>query len=84
MSDGWRKSVLNPIEHLLQRWADRGDEHLVARLLPAWRSNAGLTDGWVDVLDALRSITAAGVLPPDEAAIVAEVASRVERAILRK
>ena len=84
MSDAWRDDVLSPVEDLLQRWTNRGDEHLVNTVLPAWRSNAGLTDGWADVLDALRSVLAAKELPPDEAATLGRVADRIERAILRK
>ena len=84
MSDAWRDEVLNPIEDVLQRWANRGDEHLVKTLLPAWRSNAGLTDGWAAVLEALRSVLATEGLRPDEAATIARVADRVERAIFRK
>jgi len=43
-----------------------------------------LTDGWATVLEALRSVLATEGLRPDEAATIARVADRVERAIFRK
>ncbi|MFI5168548.1 MAG: hypothetical protein ACHQQS_18240 [Thermoanaerobaculales bacterium] len=84
MRDAWTDEVLDPIEDLLKKWADRGDDELVNTVRPAWRANAGLTDGWADVLDALGAALRSSSLPPDEAATIGKVADRVERAILRR
>ena len=55
----------------------------LARLLPAWLSNNGLTDGWGDVLEAMRAIRADERLPDDEAAIIERSIIAVERAVYR-
>jgi hypothetical protein len=50
---GWQKDVLEPVEGLVERWTAEGNEAALAALLPGWRGNNGLTDGWFDVLAAL-------------------------------
>jgi hypothetical protein len=83
MPDPWFDEVVNPIERLLERWQHRGDVDSVNALLPAWRSNFGLTDGWAEVLAVLRSLEERGELPPDEVATITKVAERVARAVNR-
>ena len=58
--------VLTDVSRLVHAWCDRRELRALARLLPAWSANNGLTDGWSDVLDALRTIRADGGLPDDE------------------
>jgi hypothetical protein len=81
VSNPWFGQVVNPIEALLEKWRQRGDTDSVNALLPPWRGNFGLIDGWADVLGALRLLEERGQLPPDEMATIANVAGRVERAI---
>jgi hypothetical protein len=57
--------VENRLSTLIDVWCDRRDLEALARLLPAWTSNTGLTDGWAHVLEALRTI-APRDLPGDE------------------
>jgi hypothetical protein len=43
------------IRDLIERWCDRRQYGALATLLPAWISNNGLTDGWTDLRDAVKS-----------------------------
>jgi len=55
------------IRRLVEGWCDRREFKALARVLPSWIGNNGLTDGWSDLRDALKS--AYGLcrhLPPDE------------------
>ena len=81
METEWQRSVLDPVEALLGHWEERGETAAVAALLPAWRANFGLTDGWYDVLDAMRAVPEVAALPPDEAATLAKVSHRIEVAL---
>lgn len=81
MATAWQESVVDPIEALLGVWEERGDTAAVSALLPAWRANAGLTDGWYDVLAAMRAVPQVATLAPDEAATLAKVADRIEAAL---
>ncbi len=74
----WQQ-VLDPIEALIARWEARGNSVVV--VLPAWRANDGLTDGWDKVLAALRIVTSRAALPDDEMATLAMVAERLKAAI---
>jgi len=75
--------VLTDVSTLIDAWCDRRDLRPLAQLLPAWLANNGLTDGWGDVLDALRSIRADDRLPDDEVALVERSIIAVERAVYR-
>lgn len=75
--------VLTDVSTLIDAWCDRRELRALARLLPAWLANNGLTDGWADVLDALRAIRADQRLPDDEAAVVERSIAAVERAVYR-
>jgi len=57
VTEVWRSGVLEPVEALLDRWRARGESAAIDRLDPAWRSDMGLTDGWFDVLNAIREVT---------------------------
>lgn len=75
--------VLTEVSKLIDAWCDRRELRALARLLPAWLANNGLTDGWGDVLDALRTIRADRGLTDDEAVIVERSIIAVERAVYR-
>jgi hypothetical protein len=81
MESDWQTSVVDPIEALLQRWRKRGDSEALETLLPAWRGNAGLTDGWNAVLEALTATLDTDHLPSDEAEVVTAVAARIALAL---
>lgn len=65
----------------MRRWEERGESDAVATLLPAWRANAGLTDGWQDVLAAMRAVSERVALPHGEAVTLEGVARRIELAL---
>jgi hypothetical protein len=75
--------VLVDLSTLIDAWCDRHELRALARVLPAWLANNGLTDGWADVLDALRTIRANERLPDDEVAVVERSIAAVERAVDR-
>ena len=77
MSD-WQHDVLDPVEGLLERWAADGNEAALAVLLPGWRANNGLTDGWFGALEALRSATTSAAVAAEDAAVLRKVADRLE------
>jgi hypothetical protein len=81
VSTEWQQSVLDPIEALIGEWEERGESAAVSTLLPAWRANAGLTDGWWDVLDAMHAVPDVANLPPEERATLEAVADRIEAAL---
>jgi hypothetical protein len=75
--------VLLEVSGLIDAWCDRRELELLARLLPAWVSNNGLTDGWADVLDALKSLRGRPSLLGGEADIVERTIIDVEQAVYR-
>lgn len=55
------------IADLVDRWCERRELAALAKLLPAWLGNNGLTDGWANLKDAIRQIDAMqDLLPADE------------------
>jgi hypothetical protein len=80
----WTTMVIDPVEGLLDRWQQRDEQAAIALLLPAWRGNFGLTDGWTDVLHALHELPVAVALPDDERKVLASVAANIEEAIRRR
>ena len=81
LGDGY--DVFGEVTNLIDEWCDRRELRALARLLPAWLSNDGLTDGWVGVLDALRTIRTDGGLPDDEAIVIERAIVAVEHAVYR-
>jgi hypothetical protein len=75
--------VLTDVSALIDAWCDRRELLPLARLLPAWLANNGLTDGWGAVLDALRTTRADARLPDDEATLVERSIAAIERAVYR-
>jgi hypothetical protein len=78
MTDEWRSNVLDPVEALISRWQSRGETAATDRLVPVWRSNVGLTDGWHDVLTCIRDVTLSVPLPSEELATLKDVAVAIE------
>jgi hypothetical protein len=52
-------------------------------LLPAYTSNNGLTDGWAEIMEALRNLRATRVLPEEEHSEVSRLVGVVERMVYR-
>ena len=57
------------------------EEHPV--YLPAYVYNFGLTDGWADLMDALRTLRASKSLRDDEQREIERVLQLVEKAVYR-
>lgn len=75
--------VNGPLLRLIDAWCDRRDLAHLALLLPAFTSNNGLTDGWADLMEALRDLRATRRLPAAEQAEVERLLPLVERAVYR-
>jgi len=55
----------------------------LAVLLPAYTSNNGLTDGWGELWQALRTARTMSQLPDAELAVLDEVTRQVDRIVHR-
>lgn len=81
MPSDWNEQVIQPVEHLLRVWQERGDKLPLDGLLPVWRANNGLTDGWSEAVGALRAVASSCFLPGEERALLQDVADRIESAV---
>jgi hypothetical protein len=75
--------VNGPLERLIDNWCERRDLRPLALLLPAYTSNAGLTDDWAGLMDALHDLQSRGRLPAAERDEVERLLSIVERMVHR-
>lgn len=75
--------VNSPLNQLIDAWCERRELRPLALLLPAYVSNAGLTDDWARVMEALRDLRARGRLPEDEQAEVERLLVLVEQTVYR-
>ena len=75
--------VNGPLSRLIDAWCERRALSPLAVLLPAYTSNNGLTDGWTDVMEALRTLRGAGRLPDGEQQEVERLVVLVERMVYR-
>ena len=75
--------VNGPLNALIETWCDRRDLRPLALLLPAYTANAGLTDDWARVLEALYDLRARGRLPEQERSEVERIIPLVERMVYR-
>ena len=73
-----------PLERLIDAWCERRDIRPLALLLPAYTSNAGLTDDWARVMEALHDLRADGRLPEAEQAEIERLVPLVERMVYRR
>lgn len=70
------------LQTLIDGWCDRREYRLLAIVLSAWLANNGLTDGWSDLRDAVKSAYASGRhLPPDERETLKDVLVAIEAAL---
>ena len=82
--DATSPDLIRDMSKLIDAWCDRRELRGLALFLPAWLANNGLTDGWVDVLQALRAVRADITLPEDEATVLEQSIATVERAVYRR
>lgn len=75
--------VNGPLARLIDVWCERGELGALAVLLPAYTSNNGLTDGWAEVMEALRTLRGSRRLPDDERQQIEALVVIVERMVYR-
>jgi hypothetical protein len=75
--------VNGPLERLIDAWCERRELRPLALLLPAYTSNAGLTDDWTRLMEALRDLRARGRLPEAEQAKIERLVPIVEAMVYR-
>jgi hypothetical protein len=64
---------------LIDTWCDRRCLHLLSTVLPAYTSFNGMTDGWGELLNALKALTLCQeALLPTEREIVLDLKRTVE------
>lgn len=77
----WDSQVIAPVEGLIDRWTQDGNARALGLLLPGWRANGGLTDGWAGALNAVRATAASEALEGDDRAVLRDVAERIQHAL---
>ena len=81
----WHDDVIGPIEMLLADWEREGNGPARAAVLPGWRANSGLTDGWAAAAAALRDGVASGAVSREaDRRTLERVARRIERSVRRR
>jgi hypothetical protein len=83
VSDQPEHPVNGPLGRLIDAWCERRELRPLALLLPAYTSNAGLTDDWARVMEALYDLRARGRLQGDEQREVERLVPIVERMVYR-
>lgn len=73
--------VVSGVASLIDAWCERRELGALARLLPAWIGNNGLTDGWGEVWEALRTVRADCRLPEAEALMLDDAIVAIGRAV---
>jgi hypothetical protein len=77
----WDEQVIDPVERFIDRWTRDNNAVALNTLLPGWRSNFGLTDGWSGALDAVRTTAESDAVTPDERAVLQGVADHIKHAL---
>lgn len=72
-----------PLARLVGAWCDRRALGPLATLLPSYVSNNGLTDGWGELLDALRTLRGSHALPSEEHSQIERLVVLVEQMVYR-
>jgi hypothetical protein len=73
------------LRSLIDAWCDRRCVLALAILLPAYTSFNGLTDGWGELLAALRTLRLSkDELTPNELVTLAELTQAAERSVHRR
>ncbi len=75
--------INGPLSRLIDTWCERRALSPLAVLLPAYTSNNGLTDGWTEVMEALRTLRGAGRLPDGEQREIERLVLLVEKMVYR-
>jgi hypothetical protein len=83
MSGTGEHPVNGPLGRLVDAWCERRDLHPLARVLPAYMWNFGLTDGWGELLMALQTLRADRRLPDDEQDLLERIIVEAERIVYR-
>jgi hypothetical protein len=83
VEDAEKHPVNDPLARLVDAWCERRALRPLSVLLPSYLSNNGLTDGWGDVMEALRTLRAQRELPEDELEEIERVLQIVEKAVYR-
>ena len=83
MQDDAEHPIYGPLRVLVDRWCERRDLGALATLLPAYLSNNGLTDGWAELLEALRRLRHSYPLPDDELDVIHRLVVDVEGMVYR-
>ena len=76
-------AVNGPLARIVDAWCERRALGPLAVLLPAYTSNNGLTDGWAEVMEALRTLRGSRQLPDDEHRQIEDLVVLVERMVYR-
>jgi hypothetical protein len=73
------------LKALIDAWCDRRALRPLARILPAYTAFYGMTDGWAELLEALKNVRAycRDELPETEMAAIAELVRAAEKAVYR-
>lgn len=74
-------AVHGRLSRLVDQWCERRDLRALARILPAYTANVGLTDSWAALLDALRTLQADRALPEEEQREVERLVVETERRV---
>jgi len=77
------RPVNGPLARLIDGWCERRELRPLTLLLPAYTANAGLTDDWARLMEALYDLRARGRLPEAEQAEVERLVPIVERTVYR-
>lgn len=83
MSSGEEHPVNSPLRTLIDEWCERRELKSLSVLLPAYTSNNVLTDGWAEVMEALRTLRAIHGLPQNEQAEISRLLILVEQLVYR-
>jgi hypothetical protein len=75
--------VNDSLGRLIDAWCERRELRPLSLLLPAYTSNAGLTDDWARILEALFNLRANGRLPEQEQSEVERLIPVVEQMVYR-
>lgn len=75
--------VNGPLARLVDAWCARRALGPLAVVLPAYTSNNGLTDGWAELMEALRTLRGFRHLPDDEHRQIEDLVVLVERMVYR-
>ena len=83
MSD--KPRLFEILDQLIAAWCDRRELGPLSKLLPAYLAFSGLTDAWVDLYEALRTVRGAhrDDLTPAELELLGEAIANTYQALIR-